>query len=88
MEKGNRLEELELAVDFQKDEQALCRFIQKHIQEQIQQQIQERSNNNLPSQRFILIADQFEELYTLTLKIIAQCCQISTKFLFSIHIKG
>ncbi|MEM7579590.1 MAG: WD40 repeat domain-containing protein, partial [Cyanobacteria bacterium P01_A01_bin.80] len=66
MEKGNRLEELELAVDFQKDEQALCRFIQKHIQEQIQQHIQERSNNNLPSQRFILIADQFEELYTLT----------------------
>ena len=47
-----RLEELELEVNLENDEQALCRLIE--------------NLKNLSSQRFILIIDQFEELYTLT----------------------
>ena len=49
------LEELE--VNLEGDEKALCRFIEETIKYQ--------DKNNLLSQRFILIADQFEELYTL-----------------------
>ncbi|MEM1395501.1 MAG: myosin kinase, partial [Cyanobacteria bacterium P01_H01_bin.150] len=49
---NHRLEELELEVNLENDEQALCRFIE--------------NLKNLSSQRFILIIDQFEELYTLT----------------------
>ena len=49
---NKRLEELELEVNLHEDEQGLCRFIE--------------SLKNLTSQRFVIIADQFEELYTLT----------------------
>ncbi len=47
-----RLEELELEVNLEHDEKALCRLIE--------------DSTNRTSQRFILIIDQFEELYTLT----------------------
>ncbi|MEO0935750.1 MAG: hypothetical protein AAFY21_19040, partial [Cyanobacteria bacterium J06641_2] len=49
---------MQLGVDFQQDYFALCNFIQHR---------HNSTNNNIPSsQRFVLIADQFEELYTLT----------------------
>ena len=55
---NRRLEELELGVDFQQDYFALCNFIQNW---------HNSTNNNIhSSERFVLIADQFEELYTLT----------------------
>ncbi|MEM6404689.1 MAG: hypothetical protein AAF757_31430, partial [Cyanobacteria bacterium P01_D01_bin.116] len=58
MRKGNRLEELELEINLKSEKQALCSFIEEKAKQ--------KNNNNLSSPRFILIADQFEELYTLT----------------------
>ncbi|MDY6900928.1 MAG: hypothetical protein SWZ49_23030 [Cyanobacteriota bacterium] len=49
---NHRLEELELALSLQQDYFALCNFIEEL--------------KNLTPQRFVIIADQFEELYTLT----------------------
>ena len=49
---SSRLEELELALNLEDNEKALCRFVE--------------DLRNPTSQRFILIIDQFEELYTLT----------------------
>ena len=55
---NNRLQELELEVDLQQDYFALSNFIQYQSNS---------TNNNIHSlERFVLIADQFEELYTLT----------------------
>lgn len=47
-----RLQVLELAVDLQRDEQALCQAIA-------------RLHQPMPRSRFLLVVDQFEELYTL-----------------------
>lgn len=55
---NHTLEELELAVNLQQDYFALCNFIEEL--------------KNLTSQRFVIIADQFEELYTLTEKSLRQ----------------
>ena len=52
-----RLEELELEIDLRHDKKALCKFIKKITTSTI------KTDRN---PRFILIADQFEELYTLT----------------------
>ena len=52
-----RLEELELEVDLRHNNKALCNFIKKIA-------IPTFKTDNNP--RFIIIADQFEELYTLT----------------------
>ncbi len=52
-----RLEELELGIDLRDDKKALCKFIKKITTPTI------KTDNN---PRFIIIADQFEELYTLT----------------------
>ena len=76
-----RLEELELEVNLENDEQALCRFIEnlKNLTPQ-PPSLQGNGENSKPlsskerglergsPQRFILIIDQFEELYTLTLE--------------------
>ena len=53
-----RLEELELEIDLQHDKKALHEFIKKIAIPTL------TTNNHNP--RFIIIADQFEELYTLT----------------------
>ncbi|MEL7244150.1 MAG: CHAT domain-containing protein, partial [Cyanobacteria bacterium J06573_2] len=55
---NNRLKELELEVGLQQNEQTLCNFIRNNYN---------LTSKNIPSsERFIIIADQFEELYTLT----------------------
>ena len=56
----DRLGELELEIDLQQDKQALCKF----IQEIVENRRRNNPNNIHSSQRFVLIADQFEELYT------------------------
>ena len=50
---GSRLKELELEINLQHDEKELCKIIESFV------------NFGKSSQRFVLIADQFEELYTL-----------------------
>ncbi len=74
-----RLEELELALNLQQDEQSLCKFI-KYLKNLTPQppslrgkgeklkplSCEERGLERGSPQRFVIIADQFEELYTLT----------------------
>ncbi|MEO0838435.1 MAG: CHAT domain-containing protein [Cyanobacteria bacterium J06643_5] len=58
IQSNNRLKELELEVDLQQNQQTLCNFIRNNYN---------LTSKNIPSsERFIIIADQFEELYTLT----------------------
>ena len=52
---GSRLEELELEINLQHDKKELCQVIESFV-----------NSGKSSSQRFVLIADQFEELYTLT----------------------
>ncbi|BAY84588.1 WD-repeat protein [Calothrix parasitica NIES-267] len=75
----NRLEELELRVNLEHDEKALCELIE-HLNYLTPQppslqgkgenlkplSSQERGSERGSPRRFVLIADQFEELYTLT----------------------
>ena len=65
IELNNRLEELELEINLEHDEKALCKLIEQKVKYQ---------NNNSShcdvskqcNRRIVIVADQFEELYTLT----------------------
>ena len=52
---GSRLKELELEINLQQNQKELYKIIESFL-----------NFGKSPSQRFVLIADQFEELYTLT----------------------
>ena len=65
---NNRLQELQLGVDLQQDYFALCNLIQKIIKHENKNNSShwEWSGAQRSNRRIVIIADQFEELYTLT----------------------
>ncbi len=62
---NRRLKELELEVDLRENRQTLCRFVE-NVVDCGEISPESMINGQIPHQRFVLIADQFEEIYTLT----------------------